>query len=148
MKEERKYFCIDLKCFYASVECVERGLDPFKTKLVVADESRGKGAICLAISPLMKMLGVKNRCRLFEIPKQGRRQVVLLSMRGAPKAFERLQEAPRKERLYRMVCLRTNRRIRPFPGADKADRRRCRRRIRKRIRRQFRRRSGKADRAA
>ena len=69
MKEELKYFCIDLKCFYASVECVERGLDPFKTKLVVADESRGKGAICLAISPLMKMLGVKNRCRLFEIPK-------------------------------------------------------------------------------
>ena len=63
------YFCIDLKCFYASVECVERGLDPFKTLLVVADEARGKGAICLAISPKMKALGVKNRCRLFEIPK-------------------------------------------------------------------------------
>lgn len=62
------YICIDLKTFYASVECVERGLDPFKTKLVVADEERGKGTICLAVSPLMKKLGVRNRCRLFEIP--------------------------------------------------------------------------------
>ena len=63
------YFCIDLKTFYASVECVLRGLDPFKTNLVVADKTRGRGAICLAISPKMKMQGVKNRCRLFEIPK-------------------------------------------------------------------------------
>ena len=63
------YMCIDLKTFYASVECVERKLDPFNTNLVVADESRGKGSICLAVSPKMKMLGVKNRCRLFEIPK-------------------------------------------------------------------------------
>lgn len=65
---QRCYFCIDLKTFYASVECVERHLDPFGTNLVVADTSRGKGAICLAISPRMKMLGVKNRCRIFEIP--------------------------------------------------------------------------------
>jgi len=62
------YLCIDLKSFYASVECVERGLDPFNTNLVVADPSRGRGAICLAVSPKMKMLGVKNRCRIFEIP--------------------------------------------------------------------------------
>lgn len=62
------YLCIDLKCFYASVECVERKLDPFKTNLVVADPSRGKGAICLAISPALKLKGVKNRCRLYEIP--------------------------------------------------------------------------------
>lgn len=62
------YLCIDLKTFYASVECVERKLDPFTTNLVVADETRGKGTICLAISPKMKMLGIKNRCRLFEIP--------------------------------------------------------------------------------
>ena len=55
---EKTYFCIDLKTFYASVECVERHLDPFKTNLVVADPSRGKGAICLAISPRLKMLGV------------------------------------------------------------------------------------------
>ena len=65
---QRFYLCIDLKTFYASVECVERGLDPFSTNLVVADPTRGKGTICLAISPKMKMLGVKNRCRIFEIP--------------------------------------------------------------------------------
>ena len=62
------YLCIDLKTFYASCECVLRGLDPFKTNLVVADPSRGKGAICLAISPKLKAMGIRNRCRLFEIP--------------------------------------------------------------------------------
>lgn len=65
---EKVYACIDLKSFYASVECVERGLDPFKTDLVVSDPARGRGAICLAISPSMKARGVKNRCRIFEIP--------------------------------------------------------------------------------
>lgn len=59
---------IDLKSFYASVECVVRGLDPLTTRLVVADPERDKGTICLAVSPAMKELGVKNRCRLFEIP--------------------------------------------------------------------------------
>ena len=62
------YLAIDLKTFYASVECVERGLNPFNINLVVADPSRGKGTICLAISPHMKMLGIKNRCRIYEIP--------------------------------------------------------------------------------
>ena len=66
--ENTIYLCIDLKSFYASVECVSRGLDPFKANLVVADQSRGSGAICLAVSPAMKALGVKNRCRLFQIP--------------------------------------------------------------------------------
>lgn len=66
---ERAYLCIDLKSFFASVECVERGLDPFKTNLVVSDPSRGNGAICLAITPAMKELGIHNRCRIFEIPK-------------------------------------------------------------------------------
>ena len=66
---KKVYLCIDLKCFFASVECVERNLDPFKTDLVVADPSRGNGAICLAISPSLKAKGVKNRCRIFEIPK-------------------------------------------------------------------------------
>lgn len=65
---EHIYLCIDLKTFYASCECVLRGLDPFKTNLVVADPSRGKGAICLAISPKLKAMGIRNRCRLFEIP--------------------------------------------------------------------------------
>ena len=62
------YLCIDLKTFYASCECVMRNLDPFETNLVVADPSRGKGAICLAISPKLKAMGIRNRCRLFEIP--------------------------------------------------------------------------------
>ena len=61
------YMCLDLKSFYASVECADLGVDPFTTPLVVADASRGLGAITLAISPALKALGVKNRCRLFEI---------------------------------------------------------------------------------
>lgn len=65
---ERVYMCIDLKSFYASVEAVDRGLDPFHANLVVADPARGKGAICLAITPAMKALGIRNRCRLYEIP--------------------------------------------------------------------------------
>lgn len=64
----KQYLCIDLKSFYASVECVERGLDPMTTNLVVADPERSKGTICLAISPAMKKSGIKNRCRIYEIP--------------------------------------------------------------------------------
>lgn len=65
---KRMYMCIDLKSFYASVECADLGVDPFSTPLVVADRSRGKGAITLAISPALKKMGVKNRVRLFQIP--------------------------------------------------------------------------------
>ncbi len=65
---EKVYLCIDLKSFYASVECVERGLDPMTTNLVVADPERSDKTICLAVSPSMKALGVRNRCRVFEIP--------------------------------------------------------------------------------
>ena len=67
--KNRTYVCIDLKSFYASVECVDRGLDPFKTNLVVADPDRSEKTICLAVSPAMKKLGVPGRCRVFEIPK-------------------------------------------------------------------------------
>lgn len=63
------YLCIDLKSFYASVECVERGLDPFKINLVVADPTRGGGAITLAATPAIKQLGVPSRGRIYEIPK-------------------------------------------------------------------------------
>ena len=69
MARERTYMCIDLKSFYASVECVERGLDPMKAKLVVADPTRTEKTICLAVTPALKALGVKNRCRVFQIPK-------------------------------------------------------------------------------
>lgn len=68
-ERERTYICIDLKSFYASVECVERKLDVMTTRLVVADPERSDKTICLAVSPAMKALGVHNRCRVFEIPK-------------------------------------------------------------------------------
>ena len=66
---QRQYLCIDLKSFYASVECVERGLDPMTTDLVVADPERTEKTICLAVSPSLKARGVSGRARVFEIPK-------------------------------------------------------------------------------
>ncbi|MBE6040883.1 MAG: DNA repair protein [Clostridiales bacterium] len=66
---ESSYVCIDLKSFYASVECVERGLDPMTTDLVVADPTRTEKTICLAVSPSLKARGVSGRARVFEIPK-------------------------------------------------------------------------------
>ena len=69
MAKERTYVCIDLKSFYASVECVDRGLDPLKANLVVADPDRTEKTICLAITPSMKALGLSSRCRVFEIPE-------------------------------------------------------------------------------
>ena len=61
------YLAVDLKSFYASVECVERGLDPLTTNLVVADESRTEKTICLAVSPSLKAYGISGRARLFEV---------------------------------------------------------------------------------
>ena len=63
---EKTYVAIDLKSFYASVECVERQLDPLNTNLVVADESRTEKTICLAVSPSLKSFGISGRARLFE----------------------------------------------------------------------------------
>ena len=63
----RTYVAIDLKSFYASVECVERGLDPLTTHLVVADASRTEKTICLAVSPSLKAYGIPGRARLFEV---------------------------------------------------------------------------------
>lgn len=68
MPGNRVYACIDLKSFYASVECIKRGLDPMTANLVVADPERSEKTICLAVSPAMKALGVPGRCRVFEIP--------------------------------------------------------------------------------
>ena len=71
MDGKRKQFaCVDAKAFYASVECVDRGLDPLTTNLVVADESRSDGTICLAVSPSLKALGVPSRPRLFEVKQR------------------------------------------------------------------------------
>ena len=64
---EKTYIAIDLKSFYASVECTERGLDPMTTNLVVADESRTEKTICLAVSPSLKAYGIPGRARLFEV---------------------------------------------------------------------------------
>ncbi len=71
-EKERIYAAIDLKSFYASVECVERKLDPLKTNLVVADESRTEKTICLAVSPSLKAYGIPGRARLFEIVQKVR----------------------------------------------------------------------------
>ena len=63
----RIYMAIDLKSFYASVECVERELDPLNTNLVVADSSKTEKTICLAVSPSLKQYGIGGRARLFEV---------------------------------------------------------------------------------
>lgn len=73
MPAGRKYIAIDLKSFYASVECVERGLDPLTANLVVADESRTDKTICLAVSPSLKARGIPGRARLFEVLQKVKR---------------------------------------------------------------------------
>ena len=72
MSEQRTYIAIDLKSFYASVECVDRGLDPLTTNLVVADVSRTEKTICLAVSPSLKTYGIGGRARLFEVVQRVR----------------------------------------------------------------------------
>ncbi len=71
-EQQRTYIAIDLKSFYASVECVDRGLDPLTTNLVVADVSRTEKTICLAVSPSLKAYGIGGRARLFEVVKKVR----------------------------------------------------------------------------
>ena len=72
MMPEKTYIAIDLKSFYASVECMERGLDPMTTNLVVADPSRTEKTICLAVSPSLKAIGISGRPRLFEVVQKVR----------------------------------------------------------------------------
>src|SRR5574344_368817 len=76
MLPERHIICIDLKSFFASCECVERHLDPFKIDLVVANPHQGKGAITLSITPHLKAQGIKSRTRLYEIPKHIKYKIV------------------------------------------------------------------------
>lgn len=76
MEKEKHFLCIDLKSFFASCECIERNLDPFTTPLVVANKNQGQGAITLAVTPYLKKLGVKGRCRLYEIPKTIQYEIV------------------------------------------------------------------------
>ena len=70
---EKTYIAIDLKSFYASVECVERGLDPMTTNLLVADAAKTEKTICLAVSPTLKSYGISGRARLFEAVEQVRK---------------------------------------------------------------------------
>ncbi|MDO4336606.1 MAG: DNA methylase [Eubacteriales bacterium] len=80
---ERTYIAIDLKSFYASVECVERGLDPLTTNLVVADKSRTEKTICLAVSPSLKAYGIPGRARLFEVVQKVK-EANQMRLRSAP----------------------------------------------------------------
>ena len=83
MKRERTYLAIDMKSFYASVECRERGLDPLTTNLVVADVSRTEKTICLAVSPSLKACGLPGRARLFEVVRK-MKEVNTLRLRKIP----------------------------------------------------------------
>lgn len=74
----KSYIAIDLKSFYASVECVERGLDPLTAKLVVADESRTDKTICLAVSPALKALGIPGRARLYEVKQKAKDFIIAM----------------------------------------------------------------------
>lgn len=81
--KDKTYIAIDLKSFYASVEAVERGLDPLKTNLVVADQTRTEKTICLAVSPSLKAYGISGRARLFEVVQRVK-QVNAQRLRNAP----------------------------------------------------------------
>lgn len=90
--KERTYIAIDLKSFYASVECVDRGLDPLNTNLVVADKSRTDKTICLAVTPALKSYGVPGRARLFEVVQRVRevnrqRRSILLNRKFTGKSY-------------------------------------------------------------
>lgn len=85
--ENRTYIAIDLKSFYASVECVERGLDPLTTNLVVADAARTEKTICLAVSPALKSYGIPGRARLFEVVQKVREANALRKRRAPGHAF-------------------------------------------------------------
>ena len=81
--KERTCICCDLKSFYASVECIERGLDPMTTNLVVADLSHTEKTICLAVTPSLKAYGISGRARLFEVVQRVK-EVNAQRQRSAP----------------------------------------------------------------
>ena len=102
--KQRTYIAIDLKSFYASVECRERGLDPMDTNLVVADESRTDKTICLAVTPTLKTYGISGRGRLYEVKQRvkeanaKRRQVALgRVLEGKSHFYSELQENQKLE---------------------------------------------------
>ena len=107
MEKQRLYLAIDLKSFYASVECVERGLDPLKTNLVVADPTRTEKTICLAVSPSLKACGIPGRARMFEVIQKVAEANALRRSRAPGKTFsgkscfsQELEENPSLELDY------------------------------------------------
>lgn len=107
MKDQRTYIAIDLKSFYASVECQQRGIDPLLSNLVVADTSRTDKTICLAVSPALKAYGIPGRGRLYEviqkvreINKQRREAIRFAPFRGASINAEELKNDPYLELSY------------------------------------------------
>ena len=121
--KQHTYIAIDLKSFYASVECRERGLDPLDTNLVVADESRTDKTICLAVTPSLKSYGISGRGRLFEVKQRvkeanagrqhdapGRR------LEGSSHFFSELQANPSSGEMnsYSGICIFTYKRYPHF----------------------------------
>ena len=88
MNQNKVYIAIDLKSFYASVECMERGLDPMTTNLVVADASRTEKTICLAVSPSLKAYGIPGRARLFEVVQKVKEANAKRRMHAPAREFE------------------------------------------------------------
>ena len=84
MNEQHIYIAIDLKSFYASVECKERGLNPITTNLVVADNTRTEKTVCLAVTPALKEYGISGRARLFEVIQKVK-EINAYRKRRAPK---------------------------------------------------------------
>ena len=110
------YAAIDLKSYYASVECVWRGLDPLETNLVVADKSRTDKTICLAVSPPMKALGIPARPRLFEVIQRvreinadRRRRAPERKFKGSSCNYNELMEHPELEMDYIVATPRMGR---------------------------------------
>ena len=113
---EKYYLCIDLKSFYASVECIERGLDAMTTNLVVADNSRTEKTICLAVSPSLKSFGIPGRPRLYEViqrieavNRQRRMKAPNKELAGKSYDYIELRKSPEKTVSYiiappRMAC--------------------------------------------
>lgn len=102
MNKKETFVAIDLKSFYASVECRERNLDPMDVNLVVADESRTAKTICLAVSPALKSFGVPGRPRLFEVLKRlqevnHRKQKLVGKLEGKSSSLTELRKNPKLE---------------------------------------------------
>ena len=114
MQEEHIYIAIDLKSFYASVECVERKLNPLTTNLVVADSSRTEKTICLAVSPSLKAYGIPGRARLFEVVQkvkdvnsERKRKIGNIEFEGSSYLAEELNKNPKLKLDYHIFIMFT-----------------------------------------